>query len=265
MSRDIYVLDKISTGLLFNEENIYQFMRLGFTLGAETLFYQILKMPPSAFLEVEKEDISITHSKIDLEEMQGSYSGKDAASDLYEVFKRAVNLRLSGDERKVVSLSGGLDSRVILGEIENQRKPVDYVTFSYDNPIIKNDVEIAKEIGRSFNRSPQIFDLTEWTPESFDELTNNKGGMNYMGMAFLVQFLVRLGHNYDTMITGDGGDKTLPYLYPPILIRPADLTKFILRYNTFSSKKTLDSFLTMDIKDLENKLYEKLQALPGRP
>ena len=41
LSRDLYVLDKVTTGLMFDEDTIYQFLRLGFPLGDRTLYHDI--------------------------------------------------------------------------------------------------------------------------------------------------------------------------------------------------------------------------------
>ena len=263
ISRDLFIMDKITTGLLFDETSIYQFMRLGFPLNNRTLFHDIDRIPYSVFVEVVKEDFTMTHNAIDLEEMEGSYTGEDAAGDLYALFRQAVDDRMSVSDKKVVSLSGGLDSRLIMGEIERSGKKADYTTFSYDNPVIKRDVEIVRQLGRAFNRSAQVTELKEWTPESFDELTYAKGGMNYLGMAFLIRFLAFTGHNYDLMITGDGGDKTLPYMYPAGKLTQKNFARYMLRQHAISPKKTLDSFLTTDIAEQEKRIAGIFNNMPG--
>ncbi|MEJ2595575.1 MAG: hypothetical protein P8100_10740 [bacterium] len=264
ISRDLFIMDKITTGLLFDETSIYQFMRLGFPLGERTLFHEIDRIPHGAHISAEKDKIRVNRSSLDLESMEGSNTDKDALHILISSFRKAVEDRMTAPGRKVVSLSGGLDSRVIMGEIEKSGSTSDYITFSYDNPIILRDVAMAKKIGRAFNRSPQVSELQEWTPESFDELTYAKSGLNYLGMAFLVGFLAKAGHAYDIMITGDGGDKTLPYMFPIVRVKMNQFSNYLLRQHAVASRKTLDSFLTTDVKRQEKIIKEFLEELPGK-
>ncbi len=264
ISRDLFIMDKVTTGLLFDETSIYQFMRLGFPLGDRTLFHEIDRVPYGMVLTAEKDNIKVNRSSLDLEGLEGSYNGEDALPELLTSFRHAVKERMKAPGRKVVSLSGGLDSRVIMGEIEKSGAAADYITFSYDNPIIIRDVEMAKQIGRAFNRSPQVSELQEWTPESFDELTYAKSGMNYLGMAFLVRFLASAGHAYDMMITGDGGDKTLPYMFPLVRVKMNKFSDYLLRHHAIASKKTLDSFLTTDVKRQEKIIKEYFENMPGK-
>ena len=263
LSRDIYILDKVTTGLHFDESSIYQFLRMGFPLGQRTLFYDIDRLNYSSVINIEKDKIAIKHFPIDLQALEGTYSGKNAAHDLYDCFKQATADRLKSEGQIVVSLSGGLDSRLVMGEIEKSGSTVDYASFLYDNPIINSDVEIAKALGKIYSKSPHLIELKEWAPESFDELTLTKGGMNYMGMAFLVRFLMNLGHNYNLMLTGDGGDKTLPYLFPELRVKEKRFSKYVLKKNAFSSMKTVGSFLINDVKEQEKNLKEYLDSLPG--
>jgi hypothetical protein len=151
-----------------------------------------------------------------------------------------------------------------MGEIQKQHLPVEYASFVYNNPIIQQDLVIAKELGRLYNRSPQVFELKEYSPEAFDELTLAKGGLNYLGMAFLIRYLMDLGHNFNFILTGDGGDKTLPYLFPPVRLKEKNLGKFILKKNEIASKKSLETFLLSDVDAEEIKMLEYLDNLKGK-
>jgi asparagine synthase (glutamine-hydrolysing) len=258
------VIDKITTGLLFDESTLYQFLRVGFALGNRTMFHDIDRMKYSSAVLINQDKIEFRHNPIDLEEMEGTLHGKNKLDQLYEFYKEAVSVRMQQNEKTVVSLSGGLDSRLVMGELEKNGFKADYSTFFYDNPIISNDVKIARDLGKLYNRTAEVTDLTEWKPESFDELTTAKGGMNYMGMGFILRFLIQLGHNYDLMLTGDGGDKTLAFLFPDKKIKPAKLSKYILKNHSVSSRKTLDSFLLTDVKEQDQLILDHLDKLSGK-
>jgi len=263
LSRDLFVMDKITTGLLFDESTLYQFLRIGFPLGKRTLYHDIDRLDYSSAVLIDKENLQIRHTPFYFEEVEGAVKGEEALTQLYHLFAEAVKARMQGGDKSVVSLSGGLDSRLVMGELEKNRFKSDYATFFYDNPIIRNDVKVARDLGKLFNRTAQITDLTEWKPELFDELTTAKGGMNYMGMGFILRFLIQLGHTYDLMLTGDGGDKTLAFLFPESTIKPSKFSKHILKNQAVSSRRTLDSFLLTDVREQDQLILEMLNKIEG--
>lgn len=263
LSRDLYVLDKVTTGLMFDESSMYQFLRLGFSLGKRTLYHDIDRLDYSSLVSIHNDQIDIRSKPINFEELERSGYTQDSLPNLYQTFQEAVKVRMNSVEKDVVSLSGGLDSRIIMGEIQKSGCQTDYATFNYENQIIQNDVIVAKDLGKLYGRTTHITDLIEWKPELFDELTSSKGGMNYMGMAFILKFLIELGHKYDVMVTGDGGDKTLAYLYPDKRIKSGNLAKYILKNHAVTSKRTLDSFLLTDVKEQEKLIESYLNELPG--
>jgi asparagine synthase (glutamine-hydrolysing) len=263
ISRDIFVLDKISTGLYFDDSSVYQFMRIGFPMGSRTLYHDVDRLEPSSLVSINSGNIKISHKALNVFEWQDNQVIEDPAGDLYDCFQQAMKDRFEKEGNFVISLSGGLDSRVIMGEAEKQKYPVNYASFYYQNLIIEKDLDVAKKLGRHYNRSPQVFELKEYSPETFDELTLAKGGMNYLGMAFLIRYLMELGHGFTFMLTGDGGDKTLPYLFLPGKMKAKKIGKYLLRNHQVSTKKTLDSFLLLDIQAEEERLREYLDNLPG--
>ncbi len=264
LSRDMFVLDKITPGLMFDDASIYQYLRIGYPVGNRTLYHDIDRLKPSSLVTIENEQVNITNQPIDIEELANTFDHSSNPEEaLYEAFTKAVKNRFKIDERIILSLSGGLDSRVIMGVIEKNNLQADYSAFNYDNAIINSDVAIVKQLSRHYGKSPNIMEVNEWSPEFFDEFTLAKGGMNYLGMAFILHFLKNLASSYQLMITGDGGDKTLPGLLPGISLSQKQLSNFIVRKNEVSSRKTLRDLFLFDAAEEEKKLKEYLASLPG--
>lgn len=235
LGRDIGLIQFLTEKLEFNEQGIYEYMRLGYPLGERTLFANIYRLAPSSIIELDK-GISAQSQSVSLEEWLES--GRDVTKleeTLYELFKQAVKFRLDAFEKPLLSVSGGLDSRIIMGEIEKERQKVGYECFLYKNKIIEADVKVVELLCELYKTQFGVNELEEWSPDYFDELADAKYGMNYLGMAFIVPFLKRMAQKYDGMLTGDGGDKTLAYLFPDKQLFRKDIATQILRNQEVTS------------------------------
>lgn len=261
--RDLFLMDKLTSGLVFEETAVYQYMRLGFPLGKRTLFYDIERLKPASLVKIEEGNVSIQSEEISLNKLENSFIGsKNYAENLYEQFRVSLKNRMLTTEKKVLSLSGGLDSRAILGLIEKEKYPVDIATFEYENPIIRNDVMVVRQFAKLYGRTPEILTINEWSPEFFDELTVAKSGMNYLGMSFILHFLRKISIDYPFMLTGDGGDKTLPYLFPAGNVK--HLSKLILRNHQLSPVKTGKLFFLLKIHQFEDEIIDYLENIPEK-
>jgi len=264
VTRDIYILDKITTGLIYEEEAVYQFLRMGYPLGDRTLFQDVKRLPPASLLSINKAKINLENNTVDLSDLEASYTVKNPEEELYEIFSHALDRRLRREEKVVLSMSGGLDSRLIMGEIVKNKCQVDFATFNYDNTIIGNDVLVVKQLARHYIKSPQLIELQEWMPEMIDELITLKGGMNYAGMSFILDFLKQMGAKYGLMLTGDGGDKTLPGLLPLKKIKSNSLAALVLNSNVYATARDTDSYVVFQVGKYENQLREYINSLPGK-
>ena len=267
IGRDIGLIHKTSGSLKFSESGVYQYMRLGYPLGDTTLFKDMYRLPPSSLIEIEGE-VNIQSQKISLKELHdsGGISG-NPEEYLYEHFKRAMDVRLKSSERVVLSLSGGLDSRIIMGEIEKGNGKVAYESFHYTNAIIDADIRSVQQLCNHYERQFGLTELEEWSPENFNELIHIKTGMNYLGMAFLVPFLKKMKSGFDLMLTGDGGDKTLPYLLPGMNLFGSDTAQLILSRNEVTSDKTCEQLFSSALIKQEEEmiayLNEQNEKEPG--
>ena len=102
--------------------------------------------------------------------------------------------------------------------------------------------------------------VKEWSPDYLDEMINIKLGMNYLGMAFLIPFLIQMGEKYDLMLTGDGGDKTLAYLFPGQNMLNSNPAKIILQNNEMGSSATCRHIFGCNTSALEKEMMRQLRS-----
>jgi len=261
ISRDLYSIQKILGGLDFDKSGVYQYLRLGFPLGQRTLYQNIEKIRYKSFFQIESKGVKKEFG--DELNIHGSLRVKDDdLGELYAHFHTAVKSR-SKDGPVALSLSGGMDSRAILGILEKEKLAYELFTFHYSNPIIDNDLQISKELASLYNRPLKKIQLEEWSPQNFQKLTKAKMGMNYLGMAFIFEFLKSLS-TFDLMLTGDGGDKTLAPLHPLIAPGKKKLAQYILLENQISSRDDLERILNVDTRREEQRIIDYLSELPGK-
>ncbi len=150
-----------------------QYIRFQHVLGERTFFEQIQLLPAAAVLSMDlhngERTLESYWSFSDLPQQPESGSGapslNEAADEAARLLQRAVR-RLSSDAlRPGVYLSGGLDSRAILGLSE--RRPITSITFG--DPACR-DVRFAQRIARICGTQHHWFDLrdSQWVTDTAD-------------------------------------------------------------------------------------------------
>jgi len=111
-------------------------MLIGFPLNERTLFKNIKLMPPGHTLTVSPEGVELNAIlPLDFSIRDQYRTRSQALEDLSATFLKATRLRLETanceNRRILCDLSGGFDSRVMLGAIPRFFRNVDYITFQY--------------------------------------------------------------------------------------------------------------------------------------
>lgn len=262
LSRDIYVMDKITTGLLFDETSIYQYLRLGFPVGKRTLYHDIDRVGASSLLRIDESGIVLKEKPVETGLYESSGHEKEPERALYEIFKEAVKNRMAQQSKVVVSLSGGMGSRLVAGEIEKSGYHAEYAAYTTETPDFGKEVEVVKKIGKHYQRSPHIWDCKLWAPEFFDELAAAKGGLGDFGKAFELQFMKDISSRYQMMLTGYGMHDTLACLFPDIPLNKRQFAAYVMKKHGLSRIRSLDRFLLFDLKKQEKQLRQYLLNLP---
>jgi len=260
ISRDLLSICEIRGGLEFDHSGVYQYLRLGFPLGKRTLYQDIEKVRYKSLFQIDSGKVK--HELGPEWNIHGSAPLEaEAVNEIYEHFQTAIKSR-SNTGKTALSLSGGLDSRAILGCLEKANLECELFTFHYSNPIIDNDLHISEQLAELYNKPLNQVSLEEWSPQNFKHLIKAKMGMNYLGMAFIYEFLKNFD-DVDLMLTGDGGDKTLAPLNPLLGPGQNNFIHYVLSENQIASSKELARILDCDPHTEETKIADHLSELPG--
>jgi asparagine synthase (glutamine-hydrolysing) len=115
-----------------NPRAVADYLTYGFLFGDKTLAEQVRLLPPASMLTFCWSNGHCTleryaHLQDLFQPWQGSYA--DYLEELYPAFNQAVRRTLTGNHTIGLSLSGGLDSRMILSAIAGSHTPISTYTL----------------------------------------------------------------------------------------------------------------------------------------
>jgi len=219
---------------------IGQYVRFQQFLDDRTWFTDIRVLPPATILRVRLADGRLrmeqywNWSRIDA---RRRVSLEDAAAEIDLLFDEAIARRLDGARRPAVYLSGGLDSRMILG-YARQHTAMSALTYGAEQ---SRDVVLARRVARSAGVPIRVFPLADgrWV-QTFAALHMALAeGMHGWHHLHGITTLEAAREAIDLNVTGWGGGSLLAgHLLSPHLhgqSRPTNVTESQLLDRLFDS------------------------------
>jgi asparagine synthase (glutamine-hydrolysing) len=134
-----------------NNEAVSDWFSFGEIFGDKTFFKGIEVLPPASILVYDGQDLSIAQYWDFNYEPDYNKSEDEFVDELVKSFKNALDIRMKDNFRYGVSLSGGLDSRVVVGAINkmiiaNAEKEIflsdglDYLGVAFLLPIYRDTI-----------------------------------------------------------------------------------------------------------------------------
>ena len=231
-----------------------QYMRFQRVLGERTFFEDIALLPCASLLVY---DLSTGSCSVrpywtfqDIA-YRPEVSFNEAVEETGKLLRRAVRRLSSDDYRPGVYLSGGLDSRTILGLIE--RRPV--VSLTYGMRTCR-DVYYARQIAKSVGSDHHWFDLPdgEWVKECVDFHLDLTEGFHSWIHAHGISTLPQARHLMEVNLTGWDGGTVMghPATVEPLQISAVDDAALITHlFHLFNQEYTWPSITEAE----ENLLY----------
>lgn len=243
---------------------VADFFAFEMLLGDKTFFSEIRVLPPASALTFGRQtwsikrywDFTFCEEPIPVDEQA-------AANRLDELLQSAVSRCTNGDLPIGVFLSGGLDSRTLLGAVARRSVPVQTFTMGREGSY---DVCFARQIAEAVGTKHHTLTLC---PEAQAELIERgvwltDGMMNCIHMSILN--LLPLARNHvDVVLDGIGGDGTLGghYLNSSLFDTPSDgeLTQALFaRFNTVLPPSLMSGFFTDHFfTRIKNLAYESIR------
>jgi asparagine synthase (glutamine-hydrolysing) len=133
----------------------------------------------------------------------------------------------SSNGENVVGLSGGFDSRSVAACFQRQNIPFVAVTRLDAWGRCAPDASVARQLAHALGLDWRLIHLKPARGRDLLQLLRLKGGLNYLGMAFIVPCFEELRQNYGPQMlyfTGEGGNTVPRDLRAPWELRGLDET-----------------------------------------
>jgi asparagine synthase (glutamine-hydrolysing) len=228
-----------------------QYVRFQHLLGERTFFEDIQFLPGASVLTYDlSTGICSVRSYWSFDDIiyRPEVNFNEAVEETSFLFSKAVK-RLSGDAyRPGVYLSGGLDSRFILGVVE--RRPVASLTYGNSNC---RDVHYAEKIAKTVGSDHNWIDFPDgrWVEQFADFHLELTEGYHSWIHSHGISTLPRARQIMDVNLTGwDGGSVMGHPDYGPLLVTPVDDHALLARIFSLFTQ----SFTWPSINEAEEKL-----------
>ena len=219
LGRDISWVKAISDQLTLNPLFMALYLSNAYIPGRGTFYQEIDTLASGTFAIYDwlTDDLQmISQPNMRFVEPLACGAEKKRLNELVETFMD-VCVSYRTKLPKLLSLSGGMDSRCVAGAL--QQKSIDFVPISFLDfqKEVKDDVLIASQIAELYHKSHNVIQLSLCEPEHYEKLFYLKAGLNYLPVAMFLQYLEKILAQYPQsalFLTGDGGDKVMRYLLP---------------------------------------------------
>lgn len=223
LSREARYITNLTGEVGFDAGAISHYLLLGYPLGKKTLFEKIFRLGPASLLRIGPNNHGMSletmlHFNVEEHEKE-ERSPEYHAGTLTEALCRSCSDRADLSGKILMALSGGLDSRTIAACLKKRDIQFTGITFLDSLGTASPDIPIAEEVAKVLGCEWRMFRLEPPRGRDVLRLLRLKSGMNYLGMSFCLPLCLELRDIYGpeaVLFTGDGGDKLIPDIRPPV-------------------------------------------------
>ncbi len=142
-----------------NESSVIDMLSFHFIMGDKTFFEDVSLLPRASFWEISSEDVDKSqYWDYPRETQLSDKSYQDLMEEGSHHFRQAIHRSLKSDRKIGITLSGGLDSRMLLAHSSELRD--DIISYHFGFPDWP-ETKIAEKIAKTCNSEFMLFDNRE--------------------------------------------------------------------------------------------------------
>ena len=188
---------------------IFEYLSAGYLWGDECFWKEVKRLGPGKLICLDHEGIKIeTYWQMSFE--RSGVNEQSLIGELYESIRKDIRDLPKG--KKILTLSGGYDSRALLGFLKASNEQVNTISYSFGSKAEKRmDMDLGGYYAAKAGASCSCYQASTDDPlrliADIHSVVLATGGENHFSIsqdAFLgVEFYRRLADQYDYMIRGD--------------------------------------------------------------
>jgi len=205
------ILEALQTKPNINKEAIYQYLHYLYVPYPNTIFKDIMKLPPAHILTYQNGEIKIKKywDIEDYKDLNIDMSEQEIITSLDDLLNESVKMRMIADVELGSFLSGGIDSSMILHYMnKHSKKSINTYTLGFEGASKYDETSDAKIMSDYFKTNhteiiinPNAAELLPKMVNHFDEPFGNP-------TALLIHELTKETKKLATVaLAGDGGDE----------------------------------------------------------
>jgi asparagine synthase (glutamine-hydrolysing) len=222
-----------------------EYTRFQCLLGDKTFFEGLKLLPNASLLRYNLKTNCLTIESywdfLQIPSLPVNLTFDDAVDEASRLLKRAIDRLTEGDHRIGIYLSGGVDSRVILGLIDRKFWPIATVTFGQRGC---RDVVYAQQIAKIMQTDHHYFEFKDgkWVEDFADFHLELTEGFHSWVHAHGISILGQVRPLIDVNLSGFGGGQTAIDWDDPVLLQSQDDITFTSRlFNLLCQQTTWPS------------------------
>jgi asparagine synthase (glutamine-hydrolysing) len=255
----------------YDRIGIAQFLMYRSQLSLQTMLRDVYRLGPASVIRALPSRKTVTVETVrqwDFSHRQ--YESRPDDENYRNVTERLVEAcrvrgEASPDAVNVMSLSGGMDSRIVLAGLHAAGVPYRAATFLDKAGKMSADVEIARELAEFVGADWKLCELGLPTGRDVRTLADFTDGRNFLTMSFILPFFDKLIETYGTNMTyftGDSGLALRSHLTEKKLNGMDDLLASIHRHGDTSRLAGIAEILGLQTGEITGSLEDCLDAYP---
>jgi asparagine synthase (glutamine-hydrolysing) len=262
-------INQLSEEVEFDKLAISQFLTFGFLLNNRTLYENINQLRPASLVRIHDNTVQIQNMfKFNFQNRANENKNiKEVINDLHDLFSTSCKNRFKNDNKNVVALSGGLDSRLVVSSMFYNKIPFSTITFVHKYGSVINDEQIAVQLANIFNVHHNTVQINPPSGLDVYKQLKIKEGMNSLFTSYLHSFYYKVNEvfgNKINLITGDNGDKLIFTLDKPIRKFGSDdeLSEYILNQHSILEPEMILQLTNLRKNEMLNEIVSLLKTFP---
>jgi hypothetical protein len=251
---------------------VYEMLATGTIFEDRTPFRQIRRIPAASVLEFRNGLLCHTTVHNDLMSASPAESAL-GAEELLEVLENSVRVLLDPYENPLSDLTGGYDSRLVLGLFLRLHRTV---TVTVSGPSTDPDVRVAKELARRVGVPIEVAgpELTQGCQNRFDDVLRatvlSEGGFDPIAYTAIERIHSAHAEHFDVSVNGSGGELLRNYWWDRSHIRGASQDVVAEGAQRFARGAVVSSIVTREfrfdlVRHFEEVVARCLDHVKGAP